>query len=147
LQVLLVGTAGAASRALATWLSERTPLDLAGPAKSTTETLTLAARFRPDVILLDFHGLPASIEGTVSFFKELSPPPLVLVLTHDASDTMRRRCHAANVDAVFDKTTDLEAIAALLERTRESNSLLPFPTRSIRRPRRVIRTTEKIPLS
>jgi len=121
LRVLLVGHVGAASVALSTWLSEREKrLDVAGPAETTAAALALAARFKPDVVLLDFHGLPVSISYIVSLLKELSPSPPVVVLTHDASDTMRRRCREARVDAVFDKTTELEAVAALLEQTSKS---------------------------
>jgi DNA-binding NarL/FixJ family response regulator len=119
LRVLLIGNPGAASVALSTWLGER-ELDLAGPATTTVAAVVLAASFKPDVILLDFHGLPVSIAYTVSLLKELSPAPLVLVLTHDASAAMRRRCLAAGVDAVFDKTTQLEEVAAVLEQTRQS---------------------------
>ena len=121
LRVLLVGNVGAASVALSAWLSEREKLlAVAGPAETTAAALTLAASFEPDVVLLDFHGLPASISHTVSLLKGLSPSPLVLVLTHDASATMRRRCLDAHVDAVFDKTTELETVATLLEQTRKS---------------------------
>jgi DNA-binding NarL/FixJ family response regulator len=117
LRVLLVGNAGAGSVALSEWLGEREMLEVAGPAKTAATALALAARFEPDVVLLDFHGLPAPIARTVSLFKELSPPPLLVVLTHDASDTMRRRCREAQADAVFDKTTELEKVASLLDRT------------------------------
>ena len=128
LRVLLVGHAGAAARALAAWLGERKALDLAGPAKTTAATFALAARFKPDAVLLDFHGLPIAIDRTVARFKEFSPPPLVLVLTHDASETMRRRCRAACVDAVFDKTADLESVASLLKRTRKSIAMAGLST-------------------
>ena len=120
LRVLLVGSEGAANFTLSAWLSElEKMLDVAGPTKTTAAALAVAAGFKPDVVLLDFHGFPISIGYTVSLLKELSPPPLVLVLTHDASATMRRRCREARVDAVFDKTSELEMVAALLEQTRK----------------------------
>lgn len=121
LRVLLVGHAGAASAALSAWLSEREKLlDVAGPAETTAAGFALAASFEPDVVLLDFHGLPVSISYTVSRLKALSPAPLVVVLTHDASAPMRRRCREARVDAVFDKTTELETVAALIEQSRKA---------------------------
>jgi DNA-binding NarL/FixJ family response regulator len=120
LRVLLVGDAGPANVALSAWLSEREMIEVAGPAATMAAALALAASFKPDVTLLDFHGLPISTGCTVSMFKGLSPAPLVFVLTHDASGTMRRRCREARVDAVFDKTIELEAVAAVLEQTRKS---------------------------
>jgi DNA-binding NarL/FixJ family response regulator len=118
--VLLAGSAGGAGLALAAWLGERNGLDLAGSAIAATAALGLAASFRPDVVLLDFHRMPRSLGHTVSLLKQLSPAPLVLVLTHDASETMRRHCRESLVDAVFDKTSDLEPLATLLERTRNA---------------------------
>jgi chemotaxis response regulator CheB len=120
LRVLLIGHASAASSALSAWLGARNLLDVAGPAPTTVAAIVLAASFKPDVVLLDFHGLPISTGYTVSLLKDLSPTPLVLVLTHDASDAMRRRCREIGVDAVFDKTAELESVAGWLEQTRTS---------------------------
>ncbi|MEO6568192.1 MAG: response regulator [Opitutaceae bacterium] len=117
LRVLLIGNPGAASAALSAWLGEHELLDIAGPATTTLAAVVLAASFKPEVVLLDFHGHPMSTTYTVSLLKDLSPVPLVFLLTHDASAAMRRRCLAAGVDAVFDKTTELEALAAQLEET------------------------------
>ena len=130
LRVLLAGRPGTASSALAAWVRDQNGAAVAGPAVTTAEALALATTFQPQVVLLDFHGLPVSTAYTVSLLKKLSPPPLVIVLTHDGSDAMRRRCHEAGVDAVFDKTSELEAVATLLRDTQASLSLLflqPLP--------------------
>jgi DNA-binding NarL/FixJ family response regulator len=120
LRVLLAGRPGPASAALAVWVGEQSGARVAGPAAFGTTAPVLAAAFQPHVVLLDFHGLPASTTSTVSLLKKLSPPPLVIVLTHDASEAMRRRCRKARVDAVFDKTSELEAVATLLRDTQKS---------------------------
>jgi DNA-binding NarL/FixJ family response regulator len=120
LRVLLFGEASAANKALSTWLGEHPLIHAAGPATTTVSAVVLAANFKPDVVLLDFHGLPVSTAYTVSLLKELSPAPLVVVLTHDSSAAMRRRCREAGVDAVFDKTTELDDVAAWLDDTRLS---------------------------
>lgn len=113
-RVLLAGNATESSSALASWLNEQDGLHVTGTGRTTAETLALASVVRPEVILLDFHGLPFSTAFMVALFKELSPAPAVFVLTHDASPAMRRRCLAARVDAVFDKTADLEALHTAL---------------------------------
>jgi DNA-binding NarL/FixJ family response regulator len=121
LRVLVGGSAGVASGALTTWLRECAALEIAGPAASTTAALVLARAAKTEAVLLDFHGLPVSTAYTVAQLKEVSSPaPLVIVLTHDASPAMRRRCQQAKVDAVFDKTSELDALAALLEQTRHA---------------------------
>jgi DNA-binding NarL/FixJ family response regulator len=122
LRVLLAGRPGPASDALAAWVSDQSGATVPTFAATTVEALALAETFQPHVVLLDFHGLSVSTVHTVSLLKKLSPPPLVIVLTHDGSDAMRRRCREACVDAVFDKTNELEAVATLLEDTQKSLS-------------------------
>lgn len=114
LRVLLAGNAPESSSALANWLSDQDGLHVTGAGRTTAETLALATVVRPDVVLLDFHGLPVPASYTVALFKELSPAPSVFVLTHDASPAMRRHCRTARVDAIFDKTAEMEALRATL---------------------------------
>ena len=126
LRVLLVGQCNGASAALGSWLRERRQLGVTGPTATTAEALGLAAKQRPHVVLLDFHGLPVSTPYIVTLLKELSPAPQVFVLNHDASAAMRRRCHAAHVDAVIDKTSELDLLATLLAGARESVTANPL---------------------
>ena len=114
LRVQLAGSATGSNSTLVAWLGELDGVEITGGGRTTAETLALATVGHPDVILLDFHGLPVSTGYAVTLFKELSPPPAVFVLTHDASPPMRRRCLEARVDAVFDKTAELDALRAAL---------------------------------
>ena len=114
LRVQLAGSATGSNSALVAWLGEIDGVEVTGGGRTTAEALALATVGRPDVVLLDFHGLPVSTGYAVTLFKELSPAPAVFVLTHDASPPMRRRCLEARVDAVFDKTAELEALRAVL---------------------------------
>jgi DNA-binding NarL/FixJ family response regulator len=116
LHVLLAGRASAANLALAGWLWELGGVVAAGPADTTADALTLAATFRPDVVLLDFHE--PSIGHTVSLFKELEPAPKVFVLTHETSESMRHRCRAVHIDAVFHKTNELDQLSVALDALR-----------------------------
>ena len=113
-RVLLAGSTTESSSSLASWLAEQAGIEVTPSGRTTAETLALATVVRPDVILLDFHGLVVSTGSAVALFKELTPAPAVFVLTHDASPAMRRRCLAAGVDAVFDKTAELEALRTAL---------------------------------
>src|SRR5688500_17008195 len=79
-----------ASRALAEWLREHPGLEVQGPISPLSAAIAFAAKYCPQVVLLDFHGLPVSVGYTVVLLKELTPSPTVFVLTHEASDAMRR---------------------------------------------------------
>jgi DNA-binding NarL/FixJ family response regulator len=111
LRVLVADGGRPASTALAEWLREQNGLEVQGPLSPLTSAIALAAKFCPHVVLLDFHGLPVSVGYTVALLKELTPPPTVFVLTHEVSEAMRRRCREAGVDAIFNKTTELELLA------------------------------------
>lgn len=106
--------------ALASWLTEQDSALSCLAAGSVAEAIVLAVEPRPHVVLLDFHGMTGSIAHTVARFKELTPPPAVFVLTHDASPTMRRHCRDVRVDAVFDKTAELVALSGALKALREN---------------------------
>ena len=114
LRVLLFSSAGPASVSLTTWLAEQEGLLVCAPASTMHESISLAVEFQPHVVLLDFHGLPVSTGYVVARLKELPLRPAVFVLTHDASAAMRRRCHASGVEAVFDKTAELDALCDAL---------------------------------
>ena len=119
IRVLLIGMPGAAGAALSGWLDELAQVEVAGPAPTTVAALVLAARFQPEVVPARFPRI-TRIDQLHRF-----PSPLVFLLTHDASAAMRRRCLAMGVDAVFDKTTELETVTAVLEQTRKSFAASP----------------------
>jgi DNA-binding NarL/FixJ family response regulator len=124
LRVLLIGNAGAASAALAVWLAEQPGLMVCNRTGSAERVVAFAARFGPQVALLDFHGLAFDTAQLIAQLKELSPAPVVFVLTHDASPAMRRRCREAQADAVFDKTAELDALGAALTACRSKDGQL-----------------------
>ena len=126
LRVLVVDEGRPVNRALAEWLRLQPELMVRGPAATVPAALAFITTFHPDVVLLDFHGLSVPIWIAVKLFKALSPAPQVFVLTHDMNDVMRRRLLEARVDAVFDKTSDLDALAALLTSLRTEPASQPF---------------------
>jgi DNA-binding NarL/FixJ family response regulator len=122
LRVLLVGSPGDASLALTGWLWEQGGLVVVGPAASTPAALELAVDFRPDVVLLDFHGWAGFVGPVISLFKELAPAPQVFVLTYETSNATRRHCQAAQADAVFHKTAELDPLKTALDALRSPSA-------------------------
>lgn len=114
LRVLVINGGNRASVAFIAWLRDEVICEVQGPALTTDAAITLAVEFKPHVVLLDFEGLPGSVNYTVALLKELAPAPRVFVLTHDASEAMRRRAREAGVAQVFDKTTQLEELVTAL---------------------------------
>lgn len=114
LRVLLAGGTGGAKSPFLDWLWDQGSLVVAGPAATLAETVVLAGRFQPDVVLLDLYGLPVSIGDGIALFKALAPAPKVFGLTHEISDAWRQRCGVLRADAVFHKTAEFDQLAAAL---------------------------------
>ncbi|RST49387.1 response regulator [Variovorax sp. MHTC-1] len=74
-----------------------------------------------DVFLSEGSGL-----GVLRAGRGRRPDQLVVVLTNYATDEMRRRCLDVGADAVFDKSTELEAfLAYCLDAARHEVPLAP----------------------
>ena len=116
LRVLVTGAALSADNSIVIWLVDQEGFTVS--AAGIADAFAVAETFKPQAVLFDFHGLPVSIGYLVRLFKGLSCKPKVFVLTHDDSSAMRRRCGVAGVDAVFDKTAELDELCAALEALR-----------------------------
>jgi len=79
--------------------------------------LTVAARFRPDVVLLDI-GLPGmdGYEVARRLRRELRPAPLLVALTGYGQEEDRRLALAAGFDEHVVKPASLPGLTALLQR-------------------------------
>lgn len=111
---LLAGTVTESSSTLTSWLGQRDGAHVTGSDRTTAETLAFATVNRPDVVPLDIQDLTVPANNTVALFKVLTSAPAVFMLTHDAGPAMRRLGLQAGVEAIFDKTVELEALRAAL---------------------------------
>ena len=73
-----------------------------------------------DLFLREGSGL-----GVVARCRDRAPHQKVVVLSNYATRDMRERCMALGADAVFDKSTELEALIAYCDQNRLS-SLVPL---------------------
>ena len=65
---------------------------------------------RCDVVIVDIFLRSGSGLGVLRGMRSFAPPPDRVVLTNHATSDMRSRCRAMGADAVFDKSTDVEAM-------------------------------------
>ncbi len=90
------------------------------------EALAVARASRADLVVLDMHMPGTNGFVTLPRLKALRPPPVVMVVTNDASQRHRRRCLVLGADLFFDKSTQFDRILELIAQlARERASRTP----------------------
>ena len=75
----------------------------------------------PDVVILDIRIPGMSGIQLVEEVRKSACAPLLVVLTHHASEPYRRRCLAAGADVFLNKGTDFERIPDILRKEVQSD--------------------------
>jgi len=91
-------------------------IDSVHEASSLSEARRLLAQQVPGVIVLDLHLQAENGLDLLRDLKSEHSPPLVIVLTNDATDHHRRSCVRLGADYFFDKSRQFEAVLQVLER-------------------------------
>lgn len=63
-----------------------------------------------DLVIVDLFLKQGSGMGVIDSCRQRDPHQRVVVLTNYATPDIRRRCEQLGVDAVFDKSTDIDAL-------------------------------------
>lgn len=63
-----------------------------------------------DLVIVDLFLKQGSGLGVIEACRQREPHQRVVVLTNYATPDIRRRCEQLGVDAVFDKSTDIDAL-------------------------------------
>lgn len=63
-----------------------------------------------DLVIVDLFLKQGSGMGVIDSCRQRAPHQRVVVLTNYATPDIRRRCEQLGVDAVFDKSTDIDAL-------------------------------------
>jgi len=69
-----------------------------------------AHRSEWDLVIVDLFLKQGSGLGVIEACRQRDPRQQVVVLTNYATPDIRRRCEQLGVDAVFDKSTDIDAL-------------------------------------
>ena len=76
---------------------------------------------RWNLAIVDLFLKQGSGLGVLQATRERNPDQKVVVLTNYATPDIRVRCHQLGVDAVFDKSTDIEALIDFCNELRRSH--------------------------
>jgi DNA-binding NarL/FixJ family response regulator len=96
-------------------LSEVEGVKVVGEARESNETIEAVRQLEPDIVILDIR-----MPGTDGIFaleeiKKKPKPPIVIIFTNHPYLQYRKRCLDAGADFFFYKSTEFEALLALLK--------------------------------
>ena len=120
LRVFIVDDSAELVQALAETLADLNIARCVGSALSEDEALAwLSAPPEPwDVLVIEPHLQQGNGLALIDHCRQRSEGQQTLVLTHYATDEMRRYCLARGADAVYDKSTQLVALLGRMEQLR-----------------------------
>src|SRR5258708_27647321 len=113
-KLLVVEDSAAVRARLVAMVGEVRELDAVDEARDAAGALEIMLRKAPDVVLLDIHLPGAGGMVLLPLLKALPSPPVVVVLTDDAGDHLRRYCFARGADFFFDKAKQFHRVLDVL---------------------------------
>ncbi len=95
--------------------------------ETLAQTLVCVRELRPALVVLDLHLPGGNVNQLIPVLKKIAPWLKVVVLANDFNDFSRRRCLDAGADWLFDKSTEFEALLALLAEQAQAGPTGPGP--------------------
>jgi DNA-binding NarL/FixJ family response regulator len=115
MNVLIVDDSPQVRRSLARLLGTLRGVTVAGEAGSVWEAIEMAARTKPDAVILDIRLPGGDGFEVLRAIKKEQQAPLVLMLTNYASESYRQKSLREGADYFFDKSTEFENMLEVLK--------------------------------
>jgi DNA-binding NarL/FixJ family response regulator len=113
--VLIVDDSPQVRHSLARLLRTLRGVTVAGEAGSVWEAIAMAARTKPDAVILDIRLPGGAGFEVLRAIKKEQQAPLILMLTNYASESYRQKSLQEGADYFFDKSTEFENILEVLK--------------------------------
>jgi len=104
-------------------------VEIVGRAQDADEAIESIAKLQPDAVILDIRLRFGNGITVLDKIKNLSPTPLILVLTSYPYPMYRKKCLAAGADFFLDKTTEFEKLSEIFERLSAKYALMEHAKR------------------
>jgi DNA-binding NarL/FixJ family response regulator len=115
LRVLIADDSDLVRERLRDLISDIAGTEVVGEASNGPETLDAMERLEPDVLILDIRMPGGNGIDALKALKAKALCPTVIMLTAYAYPQYRKKCLEAGAEYFFDKSTDFERIADILE--------------------------------
>lgn len=96
-------------------LSEIEGAKVIGQAANAVEAVEGIHNLKPDVVILDIHMPGGNGIDVLKTIKQASQPPLVLMLTNNASPQYRKKCMELGSDFFLDKSREFESLFTIFK--------------------------------
>jgi DNA-binding NarL/FixJ family response regulator len=113
-KVLLVDDSSIVRDRLEAMISEVPKVETISQAKDLLEALGRLKKLDPEVVVLDIEMTGGSGIDLLREVKKRKQPPLAIVLTNLSDSQYRKKCMDAGADFFFDKSTDFDKVAKVL---------------------------------
>lgn len=113
---------------LTAMLSEIEGAEVIGQAANAVEAVEGIHNLKPDVVILDIHMPGGNGIDVLKTIKQASEPPLVLMLTNNASPQYRKKCMELGSDFFLDKSREFERLFTIFKRLIEQFKLNAAPS-------------------
>ncbi len=115
LRVLIADDSDLVRDRLKDLISDIAGTEVVGEAANGSKTLEAVEELVPDVLILDIRMPGGNGIDALKTVKAKAPCPTVIMLTAYAYPQYRRKCLEAGAEYFFDKSTEFERIADVLE--------------------------------
>jgi DNA-binding NarL/FixJ family response regulator len=90
-------------------MAELADIEIVGFAEAAEQAIAALKQCRWQLAVVDLFLREGSGLSVLGSFRDRGPDRRMVMLTNYATDEMRRRCLELGADAVFDKSTELDA--------------------------------------
>lgn len=101
---------------LTAMLSEIEGAKVIGQAANAVEAVEGIHNLKPDIVILDIHMPGGNGIDVLKTIKQASQPPVVLMLTNNASPQYRKKCMELGSDFFLDKSREFESLFTIFKR-------------------------------
>ena len=114
ISVIVADDSALARQGLREMLMEVEGVEIVAEVADAVAAIESIRALRPAAVVLDLRLPRGGGLAILAEARQLSPPPLLMVLTNFSEPQYRRRCLAAGADYFLDKFTEFEEITRIL---------------------------------
>jgi DNA-binding NarL/FixJ family response regulator len=123
MKVLIAEDSALVRERLTTLISEIKGIEWIIRAENASEALEVARNLKPDVVVLDIRMPDGNGIHVLKQIKQEPQAPIVIMLTAFPYAQYRQKCQEVGADYFFDKTSEFDRVAEVLEQLQSATPL------------------------